>query len=135
MENMDLLASTASLTLENGRSPVAELNELTNAAARWAVDERNDDGMIKAQVHCWNQTFTGFGHNKRMAKNLAAKEALESESFKIKINSSKLNLNFIQSFLISNAYELRKITGVKSLTIRRLKNSLFVKLMKNYRNK
>lgn len=92
---MDLLASTASLTLENGRSPVAELNELTNAAARWAVDERNDDGMIKAQVHCWNQTFTGFGHNKRMAKNLAAKEALESKSFKYKIPVSNIQHSIV----------------------------------------
>jgi len=41
MENMELLNTPNALTLDNGRSPVAELNELTNAAARWKVDERN----------------------------------------------------------------------------------------------
>ena len=35
--------------------------------------------MIKAEVNCWNQGFIGFGHNKRMAKNFAAKEALDSK--------------------------------------------------------
>ena len=38
------------LTLDNGRSPVAELNELTNALAKWTISERNDDGMIKGYL-------------------------------------------------------------------------------------
>ena len=47
---MDQIKKTPeTLTLENGRSPVAELNELTNALAKWKISERNDDGMIKGK--------------------------------------------------------------------------------------
>jgi len=77
MANPHLLKTPETLTLENGRSPVAELNELTNALAKWKISERNDDGMIKAEVSCWDGSFVGFGHNKRMAKNIAAKDALD----------------------------------------------------------
>lgn len=49
MANPHLLKTPETLTLENGRSPVAELNELTNALAKWKIAERNDDGMIKGK--------------------------------------------------------------------------------------
>ena len=45
--NSTILSTPETLTLDNGRSPVAELNELTNALAKWTISERNDDGMIK----------------------------------------------------------------------------------------
>ena len=76
---------------------MAELNELTSAAARWKVEERNDDGLILATVNCFNQSFEGFGHNKRMAKNVAAKEALDRKTFYLlfaNIEKSCFSLNF-----------------------------------------
>ena len=32
-----------------------------------------------AEVCCWDKVFLGLGHNKRMAKNIAAKDALDSK--------------------------------------------------------
>ena len=32
-----------------------------------------------AEVAAWSNSFVGLGHNKRMAKNIAAKEALKSK--------------------------------------------------------
>ena len=80
MSNLDLLKTPRALILENGRSPVAELNELSNGKAKWKYEDRNDNGMIKAEVTSWNHTFVGYGHNKRMAKNVAATEALNRMS-------------------------------------------------------
>ena len=36
--------------------------------------------LFLAEVSCWDGSFVGFGHNKRMAKNIAAKDALDSKS-------------------------------------------------------
>jgi len=95
INNPHLLSTPETLTLDNGRSPVAELNELTNALAKWTISERNDDGMIKAEVAAWSNSFVGLGHNKRMAKNIAAKEALKNmphndAKLKSKKNSRRL---------------------------------------------
>jgi len=89
--NPSLLDNPIDYTLQNGRSPVAELNEITNASARWKVNERDDEGMIKATIIYREHEFSALGHHKRMAKNLAAKKALEGIPFIEELRKQKNN--------------------------------------------
>ena len=55
-----------------------------------------------AEVAAWSNSFVGLGHNKRMAKNIAAKEALKSKP---------QSAIFSRNILISKAYDA-KIYGL-----------------------